>query len=262
MRTPLLAGLLAVLLPACIAGEISDVGGDDQGGGSGSGSGSGSGGGGGGGGGATPKVVGTIDKTAVATELGKTETITVSLAAEGGFAGDVTIGARLVDAADVTMPNVTMQAPTNVALTANGTGTASFQITIPTNATGTDLNGSLKIDLMSSAGNQSLTATVAVKAQYTVDYLANTGATIGNHANANNVPNLVVKRGAILRFHNSDTATHIIHGGGVFPHENTTTGGTTGRNYDVQTIGIAPGSQGTLGCHTHGTATYSTYRVE
>jgi hypothetical protein len=265
MRTPLLAGLVAVLLPACIAGEITDVGGED-GTGDGSGDGSGDNGGGDNGGGdtnnPTPRVTATVDKTTIDTELGKTEMITVSLQSMNGFAGNVAVAARMVDATNAVMPQVTMQAPSNVTLAADATGTAALQLTVPMNATGADLAGSLKIDLTSSAGTQTLTSAINIKAIYTVDYLANTGTAVANHTNTGNTPNLRVKRGAILRFHNSDTARHIIHGGGAFPHENTTTGGASGRNYDVATIALQPGSSGTLGCHDHGTATYSTYTVE
>jgi hypothetical protein len=150
-----------------------------------------------------------------------------------------------------------------VTLTDGGTQSAAYQIQIPMNATGSDLDGTLKVEMASTANNDTVTSVVNVKAIYTVDYAAGTGSTVANHMNAGGVPNLVVKRGAILRFHNSDTIDHIIHGDNTtFPHENTTTGGAPGRNYDVATIGIAPGSTGTLGCHTHGDQTYSTYKVE
>jgi hypothetical protein len=260
MRTPFLAALLALSLPACIAGEITDVG-DNQGGGDQGGGGDGTGGGDGSGSGSqnTPRVVATVDKDAITTELGKAETVTVTLRSEEGFAGDVTVAARLVDPGDVAMPNLTMQAPANVVLAANATTTATFQIQVPMNATGADLTGELKIDLMSDVGTQSLSTTVNVKAIYTVDYALNTGNAVANHMNAG-VQNLVVKRGAILRFHNSDTITHRIHGDGAFPHEAGV--GASGRNYDVATTALAPGSGGNLGCHDHGNSTYSRYVVE
>lgn len=281
MRTPLLAGLIAVLIPACMSG-ISGVGDDDDtvtpGGSCGNGavdsgeecddgntaSGDGcsaacateS---------ATPRVTASVDKMTVTTELAKTETVTVTYRSLGGFAGDVTIANSLVDATNAPFPAaITVTGPATITLAADATQTAQYQIVIPMNATGATLNGTLKLAGSSSLGAVDISSTVTVNNIYTVDYTAGTGDNDALHTNTGNTPNLKVKRGAILRFHNGDTADHIIHGGGVFPHEGQVVGvdGLPGRNYDVQTIGITPGSSGTLGCHTHGTATYSTYTVE
>jgi hypothetical protein len=196
------------------------------------------------------------------TELAKTETVTVNLTSEGGFAGDVGVTARLVDGADVALPNIMVTGPASVTLATDGTGTAAYQIVIPMDATGTALTGTLKIALSSSAGAMDLSSAVTVNNMYTIDYAAGTGGTVANHMNVG--MDLTVRRGTILRFHNSDTADHIIHGGGGFPHENQAVGvgGLPGRNYDVATIGIAPGTTGTLGCHTHGDSTYSNYTVQ
>ena len=258
MRTPLLAGIFALLLPACLTGEITGIGDDDDtGSGSGSDTGSGSN--------VSPRLDATPDKTTVTTQLGKTETVTVNMTSAGGFTGDVALTATLVDGGEVALPNIMVSGTPNVTLEAGGAGQAVFQIQVPMNASGTALTGTLKIELNSSLGIQTVTAPVTINNVYVVDYAAGTGVTTGMHMNAGSVPNLLVKRGAILRFHNSDTIDHIIHGDGTtFPHENQTVGvgGLPGRDYDVNTIAIPPGSAGTLGCHTHGTATYSTYRVE
>lgn len=264
MRTPLLAGLLAVLVPACVAGEISGIGDDDVGSNTGDDTGGGSGSDGSGsdtGGDTTPRVTSMVDKTTVATELGKVETVTVALASENGFAGDVTLDARLVDAADIALPGVSLEGPTTVSLAANGTATAEYKLTIPTNASGSDLTGNLKIDLTSSAGNASLSTAVTIAAVYTIDYPAGTGMVATDHPNAG-LQNIVVKRGAILRFKNDDNITHIIHGDGVFPHEDTGNGGKPGRTYDIETIAMAPGSDGNLGCHSHGNASYARYVIQ
>jgi hypothetical protein len=108
-----------------------------------------------------------------------------------------------------------------------------------------------------------VSSAVTIDAVYTVDYLAGTGITANKHTNAGNLPNLQVKRGAILRFVNSDVIDHVIHGDGAFTnyHENTVSGGAAGRTYEIPTIAIPPGSSGNLGCHNHGTATYSKYTV-
>jgi hypothetical protein len=213
---------------------------------------------------ATPRVTGSVDKMSVTTELAKTETVTVTFRSLGGFAGDVNLTTALVDAAEMPLANITVTGPQSVTLAADGTQTAAYEIKVPMNATGVAMTGDFKVTGTSSAGDVALMSSVTINNIYTIDYTAGTGDNDALHTNTGNTPNLKVKRGAILRFHNGDTADHIIHGGGIFPHESQVVGvdGLPGRNYDVQTIAITPGTSGTLGCHTHGTATYSTYTVE
>jgi hypothetical protein len=260
MRTPLLASVLLVLVPACLTNEITGIGGgegdDDMGEGSGSGSGSGSNVD------TTPRVTATLDKTTLTTENGKTETITVNLTSENGWAGDVTLGKSLVDAANNAIPNVTVDGPATVTLTADGTGSAAYTITIPSNATGSVIEGSLKVALSSSAGTSDLASTVTINNFYTVMYPAGTGMTATDHPLAGMTIN--VKRGTIIKWPNNDNITHIIHGGGSYSgeHEDQTAGGSPGRTYDVPTIGYAPGTSGLLGCHSHGTASYATFTLQ
>lgn len=259
MRTPLLVGFLALLIPACIGGEIEGV--DDQGGGGGSGSGSDMGSGSGSDI-VTPRVTGSFDKTMITTELAKQEMVTLTLVSENGFEGDVTLAAKVVDGVGADVPGVTVEGPPSATLTANGTATATYQITVPMDATGTTIDGALKVDLSSTAGTASLTAMLTIDAVYTVDYIAGTGADPGKHSNAQ-VDGLKVKRGAILRFHNSDVIEHVIFGDQAFTnyHENIVSGGAPGRTYEINTANIPPGS-GRLGCYNHGPNTYSTYTVE
>lgn len=256
MRTHLVASLVVLMLPACI-GEIADSG-DDPGSGYGSGSGSGSDP-------ETPtaRVTGAFDKTAITTELAKTETVTLMLTSENGFGGDVTLVARVVDASDVEVPGVTVTGPPSVTVAVGGMATAEYQIEVPMNAVGATVNGSLKVDLASGGGSASVQTPLTIDAVYSVDYAAGTGATANKHMNAQ-VANLRVKQGAILRFHNSDLIEHVIYGGGAFTnyHENTVSGGAPGRTYDIPTINIAKGSSGRLGCFNHTANTYSTYAVE
>ncbi len=257
MRTPLLAGFLAILIPACLSGEITGTG-DDQGGvGSGSDTGEGSGSDI-----VTPRVSGTFDQTTITTELATSATVILTVTSENGFAGDVTLAARLVDATDLDLPGLTVEGPPTVTLTAGGTAPAEYKITVPMNATGTTLTGSLKVDMTSSAGTQSVTSALTVDAVYTVDYAAGTGADPGKHMNAE-AQNLTVKQGAILRFHNSDIIEHVIFGDQAFTnyHENIVSGGAPDRTYEINTALIPPGS-GRLGCYNHGPNTYSTYTIE
>jgi hypothetical protein len=258
MRTPLLAGFLALLIPACIGGEIEGV--DDQGGG---GEGSGSDMGSGSGSDiVTPRVSGSFDRTMITTELAKQEMVTLTLVSENGFAGDVTLAAKVVDGLGADVPGVTVEGPPSATLMADGTATATYQITVPMNATGTTINGAFNVDVSSTAGTATLTSMLTIDAVYTVDYIAGTGVDPGKHTNAQ-VDGLTVKRGAILRFHNSDVIEHVIFGDQAFTnyHENIVSGGAPGRTYEINTANIPPGS-GRLGCYNHGPNTYSTYTVE
>jgi cysteine-rich repeat protein len=286
MRTPLLAGLLAVLLPACTDG-ITDLGngGDDTGAGATCGNGAVDSGeecddgnttaGDGcsascGMESASPRVSGSVDKMTVTTELAKTETVTVTLRSLGGFAGDVALTATLVDTTDMPIANVTVTGPQSVTLAANGMQTAAYDIKVPMNATGAVLTGTLKVAGTSSAGDVSINSGVTINNIYTIDYPTGTGTATNTHVNIATTPNLVVKRGAILRFHNSDTIDHIIHANSPYPHEdqNVMASGDPGRNYDIQTVGVAPGTAATIGCHSHPNPvnnvnqTYATYTVQ
>jgi hypothetical protein len=268
MRTPFLACLLIASVPACVIGpgEITGVGdgvetGEGGGGGGGGGEGEGEGTGGGGST-ATPRVTAAVDKATMSTELGKAETVTISLTSVDGFAGDVSLSASLVDMANGAIPGITVNGPATVTLNANGTGTAAFSITVATDATGVALNGQLKVAVSSPAGVVDVTSAITINNSFTLDYPTNTGTATANHPGRARTVN--VKRGTVLRFTNTDTIDHIIHGGGAFSgnHENTTTGGAPGRTYQIQTIGVAPGGSGTLGCHSHGADSYATYVVQ
>lgn len=260
MRTPLLASLLLVLVPACLTNEITGVGGegDDDVGEEGSGSGSGSGSSGD----ATPRVTAALDKTTLSTENGKTETFTVNVTSENGWAGDVTLTKSLVDAANNAIPGITVDGPASVTVAANGTGSATYTITIPTNATGSVIEGSFKLAVTSSLGSSDLSSAVTINNFYTVMYANGTGVTATDHPMAGQTINL--RRGTILKWPNNDTITHIIHGGGSYSgeHEDQTAGGAPGRTYDVPTIGYAPGTTGLFGCHTHGAASYATFTLQ
>ena len=285
MRTPILAALLGFALPACLVGS-GDI----------------SGGGGGGGdddmmGGAvcgnsmieageqcddgnaaagdgcsatcqteapTPRLDATLDPPTLTTELGKSETLNVMLTSSGGFAGTATLAASFVDSTNAPVTGVTVTLAPSADVTADGMQMVPVTLDVATNATGAVLNGTLKIDVTSSAGSPSVTSAVTVNNIYTVDYIAGTGTAAGNHAKP--AANITVKRGTLLHFKNDDTIKHIIHGDGtVFPHENQNdpNSGIPGRTYEVNTAGIAPGKTGQLGCHDHGgDLTYINFHVE
>jgi cysteine-rich repeat protein len=226
-----------------------------------------------------PRVDGALDKPAVTSELGKTETLNLTLTSVNGFAGTVTIAAALTDAtAGTADPAVVLTVPGTADLSADGTAVVPVTLTTASDASGTALNDNLTFTLTSSAGTSMAAATVAIANIFTITFIDGTGGVAANHAGAG--VSYTVKRGAIIRFHNADTTTtlipttvpanvattsHVIHGDGAFPHQDPRTSLTTqitGDDYDVPTIGIAPGSSGSLGCHDHAAAaTYSQFTV-
>jgi cysteine-rich repeat protein len=226
-----------------------------------------------------PRVDATLDKPAVASELGKTETLNLTLTSVNGFAGTVTIAAALADATSGTADAaVVLTVPGTADLSADGTVVVPVTLKTDSDSSGVALNDNLTFTLTSSAGTSMAAATVAIANIFTITFIDGTGGVAANHAGAG--LSYTVKRGAIIRFHNADTTTtligstvpanvpttsHVIHGDGAFPHQDPRTALTTqitGDNYDVPTIGIAPGSSGQLGCHDHAAAaTYSTFTV-
>jgi cysteine-rich repeat protein len=226
MRTPLLAGLIAVLLPACTDG-ITDVGGggDDTGGGASCGnaaiesgetcddgnttSGDGCS--------ATcatesssPRVTVTVDKPTLSTELMTTNKLTLTVTGSGGFAGDVTLAATAVDGSNAPLAawTVSLDKPT-VTLTANGTATAVATLTIPSENKG--LTGAVKIDATSSADPASVMSAVTAANQVTFAVTQ-----IGAQCAYPTTQPTNVTYGTKIRFLNNTTdLTTIIHVNGV-----------------------------------------------
>lgn len=210
-----------------------------------------------------PRVAATFDKPTLTTQLARTEMLALSVTSEHDFSGAVTLAATLVASAGAVPTEVVLTGPMTPTLTLapGATQTATFQLEIPMTALGTAFTGNLKVDLTSAAGATSVSSAVTIEPIYTVDYLAGTGYTTDKHANTG-TQNLAVKRGAILRFKNSDVIEHVIKADGAFSayHENTVSGGAPGRAYDIPTSAIPEGSTGTLGCFNH-TGTSATYSV-
>jgi hypothetical protein len=264
MRTPLLAAFLGFTLVGCLVGDSGTPGtGGDDGTGSNPGSGSDPGSGSGSGSNLTPTVTAIADKMAVTTELGKDEVITLTLTSGGSFAGDVTVTPTLVDSAGAALADgITVTGQPTVTLAANGMATAAYTVKVPSNATGTDLTGaSVKFDLSSTAGLKQLASTLNVTAVFTATYAAGLGANVAMHPDR--ALQITVKKGAKIHFHNADTAVHITHGDGAFPHETTgATGGLANATYEVLTANLAAGASGNLGCHSHGNSTYAKFTVQ
>lgn len=246
--------VLGLSLAGCITGEIGTVGGggdDTGGGGGGDGSGSGSGSGT-----LTPRIEVTVDRPTVATELGKAETVVLSVRSVDGFAGDVTIAPSMMNAQNQPIAPMAPTGPTTLTVAADQTQTAMYRVTIPTDVSGADFVGTLHLDVTSSLGVAPTTATFNVTAAYTVTYALNSGMASNTHASTG--LDITVKRGAKIRFMNADTIEHRTHGDAPFPHEDVG-GGQPNSTYEINTTAMQ--GSGGIGCHTHGAATYGTYTV-
>jgi cysteine-rich repeat protein len=201
-----------------------------------------------------PRLTVTIDRPTVDTTLGKSEVVKATFVSEGGFTGNANVAVSVVDGANVAIPLLTAGGPTTVSIAANQSTTVDYAIGIPTNATGTLLTGTFKLDVTSSLEPLNLTSTVSITPTYTMVYEAGTAGDIAKHPiQAGKVsPTFNMKRGATIAYKNDDTNQHITHGGGV-PHEGTTDGvdGQPGNTYSVSTLNVAPGTTITFGCHDH-----------
>jgi hypothetical protein len=234
MRTLLAAGLLALVVPACIVGpgEITGTGEEAENGEGGSDT--GGGGGGGGGTTTTARLQASVDKATISTELGKTETLVLTIQSMDGFAGSVPVTPVMEQGYTVTAT------PSTVTLTAGGSATVNVEVKIPTDAA--SLSPQLKLDLGGSSPT-SVTSALTVANKYTVMIPAGTGT--GAH---NGIPRTAVslRSGATLVFHNSDGIQHVVHGDMGVPHEDTTAGGMPNSDYM-----ITVSNDGTWYCHSH-----------
>jgi hypothetical protein len=251
MRSHLLAGFVAVLLPACLvgSGDITDVGdesGDQSGGGDtggGDGNGGGTGEGNGGGTTATPRIQASVDKTTVSSELGKTETLMVTVQSMNGFTGPVNVNASVLDGTTALTTYTVTSTPASVTLEPGASQQIELKVKIPSDATA--LAPTVKVDLGGGAVSTNVSSAFTVAKQYTLVIPAGTGNTT-LHAGlpSANAP-LRLNAGTKLVFRNSDTITHVIHGNGGIPHENLALG-AAGTDYSVTIQNDA-----TWYCHSH-----------
>ncbi len=252
MRSFLLAGFVAVLLPACVVGtgEITDegTGGDQSGTNTGGGADEGTGGGDGTGTGtgtgttSTPRIVATVDKTTVSSELGKTEKLMVTIQSMNGFTGTVNVTPSMLSGATAMTGFTITPNPASVTLEDGASQQVELTVKIPTDAA--SLSPTLKVDLGGGATTASISSAFTVANQVTVNIAAGTG--MGNHLSlpATNAP-IRIRQGTKIVFHNADGIQHVIHGNGGIPHENTAAGGA-GTDYTV-----TPSGDATWYCHSH-----------
>jgi cysteine-rich repeat protein len=194
-----------------------------------------------------PSLSASIDKTSITTELGKTERVTLTLTSVDGFAGTVQVATSVVVGA-TPVTGLPVQGPATIAIAAGATVPTQYTLVIPSNLTGADLAATINFDLTAPVAVQDLSSSLNVAAIYTVTIAPGTGAAGANHVTGK----VTLKRGTNIRFVNKDTVQHITHGGPVFPHETISANtGLPNGTYEVETIGLAPSTNGKLGCHNH-----------
>lgn len=175
----------------------------------------------------SPRVTVTVDKPTLSTELMTTNKLTLTVTGSGGFAGDVTLAASVLNGsnAPLTAWTIALDKPT-VTLTENGTATAVATLTIPAENKG--LAGSVKIDATSST--DPATATSAVTAANQVTFSV---GQIGAQCAYSTTTATNVTFGTKIRFFNdTQDLTTIIHVNGVNAQ-----GGATGQGA-TDTFGI------------------------
>jgi hypothetical protein len=154
MRTALIAGVIAALIPACSSGieGVGGGGGDD---------GSGSGSADAGIDPETPHVELSVDKGSITSDLNVEQTITVTATSVAGFAGDVTLGVQATDSTSTVLTDwsSSLDQPT---LTLSDGGSAT-----------TTLKLSALGDVGSLAGTLTVSATGAPANAATVDVTFN-----------------------------------------------------------------------------------------
>ncbi|HEX3478302.1 MAG TPA: hypothetical protein VHT91_24950 [Kofleriaceae bacterium] len=253
MRTPLLATALGLSLAGCLtigdSGTAPNGGDDDTGSSTGSNTGSN----------ATPGVNVTTDRATVTTELGKAEVVTLTFTSVNSFTGSVTVTPSLVDGTGValTTGGLTVAGPTSVSVAASAPASAMYTVTIPTDATATQMTADLKLDVASSAGTKSVTSAFTIAPTYSLTYAAGLAANLAMHPLTGLKVSL--KKGAKISLHNADTIVHVTHGDGGFKHEDIPTGGQPGATYVIDTSQLAVGTMGQVGCHSHSGNNNETY---
>ncbi|HEY5928183.1 MAG TPA: hypothetical protein VIV11_41130 [Kofleriaceae bacterium] len=243
MRISALA--LALLLPACmVTGEIEGVGGDDEGGGGGGGGGGGDGSGSGSGSNTnTPRITASIDKATVSTELGKTETVAVTINSVNAFTGAVTLTPSVMDGTTALTGWTITATPPSVDLTADSSQTVMLSVKVPTDTAA--LAPTLNIDLASSAPAVSVTSALTVANQVTVSFTAGMGAGAPHQGLPSPNTPLRIRAGAKIVFQNSDTIQHVIHADGGINHQN------TGQGQPGTAYTVTPDDSATWYCHSH-----------
>jgi len=215
---------------------------------------------------ATPRITGSM--TPPTLELYNPTGVQLTLTGQGGFTGTANLAYSLLDASNNPITGATVTAPATADLS-SGTASVVLMVMVPLTATGAEIQGTLKVDITSTADPASVAVAADIKPYFTVDYAAGTGVNPANHDL--NGKTFAVRQGTVVRFKNDDTIPHVTHGNGTpgnttspFPHESLA-GGLAGNTYQIQTTAITPSATTyTVGCHDHpgaGNAEYMTFTV-
>lgn len=175
---------------------------------------------------AQPRLDVTVDKPTIATELGTTEMVTVTLTGADGFSGQVIVTPSVVDAANAPLTAWTVTAPQTVDVPLNGTQSVVVSLSISSENKG--LAGTLKIDTTSAAEVGTHSATVAVTAlnQISFKITSNNNQCVYPTQSA-----IKVTEGTKVRFVNAGTISLIVHSnGGSYGVDHQDTATTTAPN--------------------------------
>lgn len=202
---------------------------------------------------ATPRLDVSVDKPTVATELGTTHMITVTLTGSDGFGGQVTLAPSIVDAANAPLTAWTIALDqTTLTVPQNGTATAIATVTIPSQNKG--LVGTAKFVATSSAGVGTFDASSAITALDQVTVMLNLDA----NGQCDYPPNSTIQltMGTKIRWFNNEAAggqritIHVEGNGNGVDHQPDP--GSAPQTAYEQIIGGSPGQAFNWYCHDPG----------
>jgi plastocyanin len=196
----------------------------------------------------SPQLSATLDHSVV-TELGTSNTVTVTLTATNGFAGPVTLAGTLASTDGSTLDGWALSFDaTTVNVPLNGSATALVTITIPTLNRG--LSANVNITATSAAGVANAATTVSVANQYTIDVAVDGSGQCVYPP----VGTIELNVGTEIRWLNDGaSAGFIIHSDGApagCPHQNTGLLTFPGSSYSCTLT--APWAQFHWYCHSPG----------
>lgn len=238
MRRFLFAVAGSLAIPGCLVGtgDISTESGKDD-----DGSGTGPGGGQSG----QSAVTATLDKAAISTELGKLETLTITVTGTNGFSGAVDVVPSVVNAAGEPVAGWQLTpTPASVNLPLDGSAQVQVAVSVPSDAA--VLSPKIKVALKTALGSApaEVSAAVTVAKQITIG-LAATGTASPHAAWPAVGQTLTIRAGTKVVFHNADSIAHQMHGSGGILHE----AGLLAPGGDYT---VTPSANGQWWCHAHG----------
>lgn len=191
-----------------------------------------------------------IDRTAVSTELGRTETLAITITGQNGFSGAVAITPSVVDADGKAIEGWTLTpTPASVDLSANGSAQVQLTVSIPTDAV--VLTSKVKVALNGASGAALITdvsSAFTIAKQVTIDLPA-AGIAPPRHITwPAPGQSITIHAGTKVVFHNGDTVPHRIHGSDGIAHEPDDL--AAGADYVTTPTAVA-GKVGTWWCHAH-----------